>query len=467
MTDVIMSYFYDVYCQIVPNTQRPILRSILKNYMKHFQTHVSLRELPAAPTSSAPSSSASTSASIPESTPSSTSASIPESTSAQTPASTSSSTPAPTPTSTPIQGVTTQIYLLGDIEGDLPMVIHWFIDHKFISPNLEYIAQPHQYVFQLGDQVDENWSDHNDPSPLRKPVHRRVRHPSQHSAPDWLVVIFFDILNYISKGHICSVLGNHEIINIQGDARYSQSKLLRPTMFENPKSMVFQILNRRQYILTFRNLILSHAGLTQSIIDKWKFITKKPFELKSFVTTMNAVPLMLFYKNMDPHSFIPVQKLVNELVWNRDYNHNQTFQITEPSLSRSILVIGHNNLNAVMFCSNTVCADDFDLDNLQNLRLIKTDSGNISRQCKGQQDSNYVEHFSNELTYEQYQQYMKNQNYQFIEEDETIEDGITNVSSAMLEISPSNQLVSMQTDVYRWNCMYPFTDLTLQVKYSS
>ena len=102
-----------------------------------------------------------------------------------------------------------RIIVIVDIHGDIKRFKTILKDCMIINDNFEWVANPsNTIVVQLGDQVDslnrntnENWEVLN----------------------DYEMIYFTEHLNNIAKikgGRCISLIGNHELMNVQGDMRY-------------------------------------------------------------------------------------------------------------------------------------------------------------------------------------------------------------------------------------------------------
>ena len=297
-----------------------------------------------------------------------------------------------TPLSNHIDDENAVIYCIGDLEGDLDMIYNWFVDKKFINEVGEWVAPPHVYVLQLGDQMDA-LSEKSEPS-----LYRRSRHPHLRTY-DFEVVLFFEYLRYKSNNHVISVLGNHDwmqspnyVLNFDESVRFgiddrykSRNDSLSSELFQ-PGGVMYSILMRRPFLVRINNVIGSHAGFsTNSYNSVVTYIRENELEYHDFdyIIDMinnkkNLVDVEYWYKNV-----------VYPIIWNRDFENEKCINIDKISkgLSRLIpttrqitgteenmviqQVIGHNTMEQVEVCKNS---------NEENV-LIKVDTGYVSRQC--------------------------------------------------------------------------------------
>ena len=105
-----------------------------------------------------------------------------------------------------------RIIVIGDIHGDFNILITCLKKAKVINSSNEWIGKD-THVVQLGDILDKGG---------------RGIDSSAQSMEEFSI---FEFLNYLDTeaekygGRVHYLIGNHEIMNIQGDFRYVQSNL--------------------------------------------------------------------------------------------------------------------------------------------------------------------------------------------------------------------------------------------------
>lgn len=180
-----------------------------------------------------------------------------------------------------------KVYVLGDLEGKIDLVYRFFIHLNLITYEnkcIKWIGDHNTYVVQCGDQIDRN--------------------PRPQQDTDLSVILFFEFLYYISDGHVISVLGNHELLNLDDkffetytthtrnkDGSYTKNEFIpideyviesdRNFTFteDNKQSMnvsrlhvlntlIFQnILRYRHIAFKLDRILVSHAGILKRHID--------------------------------------------------------------------------------------------------------------------------------------------------------------------------------------------------------
>lgn len=129
------------------------------------------------------------------------------------------------------------IYVLGDIHGDLMATITALKKANLISIDCNPLKTSNsrlvdkinwnggsQILVQMGDQIDrtrpENWDDNN----------VTISNTYHDEGSDLKILELFDKLAlqaHDAGGHVISILGNHELMNVDGDFRYVSLKEFR------------------------------------------------------------------------------------------------------------------------------------------------------------------------------------------------------------------------------------------------
>lgn len=127
-----------------------------------------------------------------------------------------------------------RIIALGDIHGDLTVAIRMFRLANLINDNMDWIAVPADtVVVQVGDQIDS----------------RRGNDPRSDVSEDVKVMEFFDAMHKKAKakgGAVYSLLGNHELLNIQQDFRYVSSENMKNFRYSDNNTTYHGLSGRRE-----------------------------------------------------------------------------------------------------------------------------------------------------------------------------------------------------------------------------
>lgn len=145
-----------------------------------------------------------------------------------------------------------RIIAIGDIHGDIERLMESLYALRVIDTNGVWIAEPkNTIVVQLGDQVDSM---------------NRTTAEDWEKLQDIEVVYFMDKLDRQARlhgGRVISLLGNHEIMNTQGDFSYVSPKSndsLRLSRFR-PGGSIANILSRRCVMVKIGSILFVHGGV--------------------------------------------------------------------------------------------------------------------------------------------------------------------------------------------------------------
>jgi hypothetical protein len=218
-----------------------------------------------------------------------------------------------------------RIIVIGDLHGDIAMLCSCLYMTQIINHQMEWIAEPpNTYVIQMGDQVDSLSRD------------------NQHSwekLEDSKLIEFTDKLDAIAQkkgGRFLSMIGNHEIMNLQGNFMYVSSHSMSKSggvsgriQKYKPGGHYAQILAKRNVIQKIGPLIFCHAGLLPHHLD----IANNQLEyINTLFHKMALGTLRYPEEHMKCHELF-VSEL--SILWNRLYLHqtaemDQTMYLNEP-----------------------------------------------------------------------------------------------------------------------------------------
>jgi hypothetical protein len=159
-----------------------------------------------------------------------------------------------------------RIIAIGDLHADFPTTKKIFIKLNLINNKEEWIGGD-TYVVQLGDQLDGK------------------RGYNIEASGEVELLDFLERINTKAKKHggaIHSLIGNHELMNLAGDFSYaSKQDILDQTKYVNrrelfkPGGRIFgNFAGERHAILKIGNIVFSHAGIHDDIIDNDNFIER-------------------------------------------------------------------------------------------------------------------------------------------------------------------------------------------------
>ena len=275
-----------------------------------------------------------------------------------------------------------RIISIGDIHGDFDVFIKSLLLGGVIDINNKWISS-NTIVIQLGDQVDS----------VRAELVAKKKEFGRFS--------FFKINNLIKKldkqarkknSRIVSLLGNHEIMNLIGDFRYTGNTELLQTTDDINSSEKDMIENRKKYFLKNKDLRLDFACNRNMIIKigSWLFVHGGLILeiIKEYnIEQINKIASnFILGKKMNP---IDIKKILDynpkSPIWNRDFGVNNVdckyLYKTLKFLNLKHMVIGHTiqskGINSK--CSNSLWRIDIglsnrkfsnDIDNVEVLEII-------------------------------------------------------------------------------------------------
>ena len=336
-----------------------------------------------------------------------------------------------------------EVYIIGDLEGDYNLLYNWLLSKKFINEDLQWIAREKVFIIQCGDQLDNGRSSNyqyrdkdgnpqNTFLPKLSFFNRKNINKYKYYTHDIFLMLFMDYLSIISKNHVLSILGNHEIMNIEKYFTYvnlsmfkseAEKKLDINTIVKNldktlPDNLdniteylkerkdfflhngkYAKIIRRRNFIILFNNLIISHAGLLNSFISETNtyfkisdktglekyieninnqirirsnWIPKIDFDNNSTIAILNLNPKKLYNdyeKEYMVNDYTEIFKKINSNsqsfspIWNRFCVLKNINRLREQFIENYIYVLGHNSEDKINYIDE------------KKLKFILTDCG--------------------------------------------------------------------------------------------
>lgn len=148
-----------------------------------------------------------------------------------------------------------RVVVFGDIHGDILLAKKLLIFAKLVDKNMNWIAKPPETILvQVGDQID---SFRNDPNYDK----------SKDTSDDLKVLELFDQLHEKAKkkgGAVYSLLGNHELMNVDGDFRYVTPKNLDDFYYKDIETgEEFKGIDGRTKAFNVGGPLSTHLGCTR------------------------------------------------------------------------------------------------------------------------------------------------------------------------------------------------------------
>jgi hypothetical protein len=332
-----------------------------------------------------------------------------------------------------------EVYVIGDLEGDSNLLYRWLLASGFINTDLQWTAGDNVYIIQCGDQLDNGIANTNSKNSHFPFYNRRPSLGADYFNLDMYLLLFTDYLSIKSNNHFLSILGNHEILNLHRDFRYVNltNVLEQPeiadimTLFNgfSRKEISYQrflgsketdiinylerrrrlltadgifgkLLRRRNFIIRFNNLLVSHAGVIDTLFTDYTrtIDSVTPFDMDNVISNINMQirvrdnwpttnvftrgvfnELYNIIKNpnrpnsnfADPPQFTDLFKIILNAdanlsvspIWNRKYEvpKKQTTRNMSHCLPKDgspftdfIVVTGHNSNENTKFCDCTI-----------------------------------------------------------------------------------------------------------------
>ncbi len=246
-----------------------------------------------------------------------------------------------------INNINNRIIAIGDIHGDIDLMINTLIisgvikktdkcfntiklNNKEVKEYYEWIGGT-TIVVQVGDQIDRcRPTDTNDC--------KQESTTFQDEASDIEILLFFTNLNELAKnygGAVYSLLGNHELMNSFGDIRYVSYKNLEQVQIkeqslENGRIQIFKrgdILSNflactRTSILIINNYLFVHGGILGSIISN--IDTNNKCEIFEIIN--EVIKKWLMYDNLELNKYLNC-KYYNNNIYKKIFNQTDENQI--------------------------------------------------------------------------------------------------------------------------------------------
>lgn len=277
-----------------------------------------------------------------------------------------------------IRNKVNRIIVIGDIHGDFKVLTKCLKKVNLIDDNLNWIGKD-TYVVQMGDQLDS----------------LRGLSLGTDKPNDILIINYMTKLNeqaVKSGGAVYSLIGNHEVMNVEGDFRYTSFNNIdlfdkqnialaikkRRDFFKRGESFAKYMGCTRHGIVVIGSNIFCHAGL----IFKYD-INKMNNDLKNWLIDEN-------FKNAD--------YIINteaSFLWTRDYDNSfyNSYQVTDilshynkkHNLTLKRMFIGHNvqenGINSIcngqIWRVDTGMSSAFDINNKKYQVVEIFDNDNI------------------------------------------------------------------------------------------
>jgi hypothetical protein len=262
-----------------------------------------------------------------------------------------------------------RILVIGDLHADFNKTKELFIKFNLIDVNENWIANPKDTtIVQLGDQLDGGGRGTGE------------------SYGELDLIEFMDRLHIKAHeygGGVYSLIGNHEIMNLLGDFKYSSEKdielqgglELRKKIF-SPGGDIFNKMScTRNVVLKIGDFVFVHAGILPKHIDE--------SDKHNFIKKINR--LMRLYlqgkKNWDDHDIQKYFLDKSGVIWDRNYGSNSPSCSNVKSVNKLLnvghMVVGHTIQDTINSkCDNKLWRVDvgissiFDTNTMEILEIL-------------------------------------------------------------------------------------------------
>jgi hypothetical protein len=262
-----------------------------------------------------------------------------------------------------------RILVIGDLHADYDMTLQLFKKFNIINNNKKWIGGD-TYVVQLGDQVDGKGRGHDD------------------AEGEQQVLDLLDDLNIQAEayqGGVFSLIGNHELMNVQGDFRYASNSDISSDGGEEARLKKYtpggilakRLACSRNVILKIDDIIFVHAGISKELSED---IRNNNIELIN--TTMRD----FFLNKIDSNNKNVQKYLLNNkgLLWDRSLGKSENSEVCSRInyLNIGHIIVGHTpqkNINSI--CGNKIWRTDIGLskamgnNHFQILEIVKNKDG--------------------------------------------------------------------------------------------
>lgn len=226
-----------------------------------------------------------------------------------------------------------KLYILGDLHGDLENTKKALKKVGLTNENNQWI-KPNCKLIQMGDQVDAV-------------CRRRESNICDNIQNLDVEVVYFmeEMARQAEKvnSKVVSILGNHEIMNIQGDLRFVSDNDIkriggreeRIKLFQ-PGSELCKLLSNRPLIYRYNGFIFCHGGLSMSMLER-NSIEEMNQQTKDWL--LNKISEPIFLKSEDSP------------IWSRKFafdmgSENELDQILKKTNSNKMFV-GHTVVDEI------------------------------------------------------------------------------------------------------------------------
>ena len=241
---------------------------------------------------------------------------------------------------------TGRVVVFGDIHGDFELLLSLFLKSGVINENLDWIGKD-TIVVQMGDLLDRGG--------------RGVSIDTDNPCEEVDILQFLEVIHkkaQKSNGHVLCLFGNHELMNLLGDFRYTSVNtnkcfVNRREMFSPGSKLCKKIACLTYGILKIDDWIFVHGGLLDKHLESYH---NKPDE---FIEMVNNLTFNIINGNKSIKELSKEEEslLLSEdaLMWTRKLNTNcdlvhKSYQML--GLENGGIVVGHTPVRSIKSSCN-------------------------------------------------------------------------------------------------------------------
>ncbi len=230
---------------------------------------------------------------------------------------------------------TKRVITIGDIHGDFESLLMCLLKANVINDQLEWIGED-TIVVQMGDILDRGGR----PNSI----------DTDNNCEELHIIQFLEFLNKKAQnfnGKVLCLLGNHELMNILGDFRYTSSNTNkcfanRKEIFKPGSEMAKKLSCLTYGILKISDWVFVHGGILPIHIRSYQNNPNK------FIEKMNKLTKSILDGTKDINALTTYEKNLimgeDSLFWTRELNNNcklvnESIEIL--NLEKGGIVVGH------------------------------------------------------------------------------------------------------------------------------
>jgi len=240
-----------------------------------------------------------------------------------------------------------RIIVIGDIHGDYNMMIQLLKIGKLIDDNNKWIGKD-TFVVQVGDQIDRC-------RPINQSCHNKFSTKNDEGNDIKILLFFSDLHVQATKygGAVFSLLGNHELMNVDGNFKYVSYTGLkelhnidtRRQMFSKGQPLANFLACTRHMILIIGSNLFAHAGLISIISENYGIESINQIMSLYLFNEIDKYNNFTMYDNIMNKSHKINSTMLSELLYSSESPLWTRYYGNLPSISENTDNLCNRNLN--------------------------------------------------------------------------------------------------------------------------